>query len=57
MRGGKRPGAGRPLIGGIPRKQRQVRATDAEWQMIKLFADLIKKSDQNALNFIKSLDR
>ena len=42
MRGGKREGAGRPLTAGVLRKQRQTRATDEEWELIKRFDKLIK---------------
>ena len=42
MRGGKREGAGRPLTAGVPRKQRQTRATDDEWELIKRFDKLVK---------------
>lgn len=41
--GGARAGAGRPLTGGEVRKQRQTRATDAEWEIIKEFCKLLKK--------------
>lgn len=32
--GGRRPGAGRPLTGDEPRKNRSIRFTDAEWQFV-----------------------
>ena len=54
MRGGKREGAGRPLTAGVVRKQRQLRATDAEWELIKRFDKLIKYADKNAC--IKALE-
>ena len=41
--GGKREGAGRPLIGGIPRKPRQARLTDEEWGLVKDFIQLVKQ--------------
>ncbi|MBR3623885.1 MAG: hypothetical protein IKN43_11145 [Selenomonadaceae bacterium] len=48
MRGGARPGAGRPLTAGVVRKQRQTRATDDEWQLINAFAKLVKHGDRKA---------
>ena len=44
-RGGKRAGAGRPVIApeqSKTRPQRQVRAWDDEWEIIRRFADLAK---------------
>lgn len=41
--GGKREGAGRPLTAGEVRKQRQLRATEKEWEIIKEFAKILKK--------------
>ena len=38
--GGKREGAGRPLTAGEVRKQRQLRATEKEWEE---FAKILKK--------------
>ncbi len=46
--GGKREGAGRPLTGGAPRKQRQTRATDEEWELIKRFDKLVKHGHREA---------
>lgn len=54
MRGGKREGAGRPLTAGVVRKQRQTRATDEEWELIKRFDKLIKYGDKAAC--IKALE-
>ena len=48
MRGGKRLGAGRPLTAGEARKQRQTRATDDEWELLKRFDKLIKYGDRAA---------
>jgi hypothetical protein len=47
-RGGARPGAGRkaPIEG--PRKQRQMRATEQEWALIKAFERIVKKGDRAA---------
>ena len=39
-RGGAREGAGRPLTGGELRKQRQLRATEEEWQIIREFSQI-----------------
>ncbi len=52
-RGGARPGAGRPKGSknvGLkePRKQRQLRAHDDEWALIKRFEKLIKKGNMAA---------
>ena len=51
--GGKREGAGRPLIGGVPRKPRQVRATDDEWATIKEFVRLVKAKPKTARKLLK----
>ena len=48
MRGGKREGAGRPLTAGVVRKQRQTRATDEEWALIKRFDKLVKHGNKEA---------
>lgn len=48
MRGGKRAGAGRPLTAGEVRKQRQLRATNEEWNLIKRFEKLVKYADKPA---------
>ena len=47
-RGGKRQGAGRPLTAGEYRKQRQLRATDAEWDLIRRFSHILKHSKPDA---------
>ena len=41
--GGKREGAGRKATApdGLPRKQHQLRASDDEWEKIRLFLSLI----------------
>ena len=59
MRGGARPGAGRPKGSknvGLeqPRKQRQLRAHDDEWALIKRFDKLVKKGHKD--DCIKFLD-
>lgn len=54
-RGGKRPGAGRPLTAGEVRKQRQLRATDDEWKIIQRFAKIFKYGDKDAC--IQFLDK
>lgn len=41
--GRKREGAGRPLTAGEVRKQRQLRATEKEWEIIKEFSKILKK--------------
>ena len=52
--GGKRDGAGRKPTAGIAREQHQVRATPDEWQIIKAFADIVKKGDKHAaINFVE----
>ena len=45
-RGGKREGAGRPLTAGEVRKQRQMRATTDEWELIHRFSKLVKYGDK-----------
>lgn len=60
-RGGARPGAGRPKGSknvGLkePRKQRQLRAHDDEWALIKRFDKLVKKESKDiGLVFIRNL--
>ena len=46
--GGARPGAGRKVREGEPRKQHQVRATEAEWAMIKEFTRIVKEDPERA---------
>ena len=53
-RGGRREGAGRPLKAGEVRKQRQLRATTDEWELIQRLAKLVKYGDKEAC--IKFLD-
>ena len=55
VRGGRREGAGRPLTAGVARKQRQTRATDEEWTLIKRFDRLVKYGDKAAC--IKALEK
>ena len=47
-RGGKREGAGRPLKAGELRKQRQLRASTEEWELIRKFEKLVKYGDKDA---------
>lgn len=52
-RGGKRTGAGRPKVEEL-RKQRQLRATEAEWELIRRFSHILKYKDRDACEkFIK----
>lgn len=50
--GGKRAGAGRPKgttkAESNQRKQRQVRAHDDEWELIKKYAEIVKKDRARA---------
>lgn len=48
--GGKREGAGRKSTSpeGVPRKQHQLRASESEWEKIKLFANILKKNPELA---------
>lgn len=52
--GGKRAGAGRPLTAGVPRKQRQIRATDEEWEIIRAFAKIAKTDRERAVRMLKT---
>ena len=53
-RGGKREGAGRPKVE-EPRKQRQLRASTEEWELIRRFDKLIKYGDKAAcIEFLDS---
>lgn len=59
--GGARPGAGRPKGSknvGLeqPRKQRQLRAHDDEWELIKRFDKLIKKGHkEDCIKFLNEM--
>lgn len=46
-KGGARPGAGRPKVEEL-RKQRQLRATDDEWEIIRRFSRILKYGDKDA---------
>ena len=48
--GGKREGAGRKATSpeGVPRKQHQLRASDSEWEKIRLFAKILKGDPERA---------
>jgi len=52
--GGKREGAGRPLVGGVPRKPRPIRATDEEWDVIKAFAEIARQDIEKARDLVKT---
>lgn len=56
--GGKRKGAGRPVGTikdvSVQRKQRQVRAFDDEWIIIKAFADIVKKDPERAKRMMET---
>ena len=58
--GGARPGAGRPKgsVGAVePRKQRQLRAHDDEWELIKRFDKLIKKGHkEECIKFLEETE-
>ncbi len=47
-RGGKREGAGRPLVTGELRKKRQLRASQEEWELILRFDKVVKYGDKQA---------
>lgn len=55
-RGGKREGAGRPLTAGVPRKSRQTRATDEEWELIRKFSQLVKRDMEKARELLQSIE-
>ena len=55
--GGKREGAGRPLTGGVPRKQHQIRATDEEWELIRDFVQLAKQDTEMARKTLSHMKR
>ena len=52
--GGKRKGAGRPLVGDVPRKPRPIRATDEEWEVIKAFAAIVRRDIEKARELVKT---
>ena len=47
-KGGKRIGAGRKPIDNAERKQRQLRTSDEEWEIIKAFDKILKYGDKTA---------
>lgn len=47
-KGGARPGAGRPIEAGEVRKNRTLKATEAEWKIISDFAKILKCIDKKA---------
>ena len=56
-RGGVREGAGRPKGTTKPegvRKQRQLRAYDEEWEIIKEFSRILKKDPERAVRMMKT---
>ena len=56
-RGGTREGAGRPKgstkAEGV-RKQRQLRAYDEEWEIVKEFSSILKKDPERAVRMMKT---
>ena len=54
--GGVREGAGRPRTSpdGQLRKQRQTRASDDEWELIRAFAAIVKKDPARAARMMKT---
>ena len=55
-RGGVREGAGRPKGTTKPegvRKQRQLRAYDEQWEIIKEFSRILKKDPERAARMMK----
>lgn len=57
-RGGRREGAGRPLTVGEVRKQRQMRASTEEWDLVQRFAKLVKYGDKAAcINFLNEQEQ
>ena len=50
--GGAREGGGRPRLE-VPRKQRQIRATDEEWEIIKSLSAFVKKDIDKARELLK----
>lgn len=54
--GGARVGAGRPLKGySDARKQRQIRAHDHEWELIREFNKLLKVDFERAKELLEQL--
>lgn len=51
--GGRREGAGRPHVD-EPRKQRQLRATEVEWEIIKEFSKILKKDPERAKRMMET---
>lgn len=57
MKGGKREGAGRPLLAGEFRKLRSIRATTEEWEMIREFSQILKKHPKEAQQMLEHLKK
>lgn len=55
--GGKREGAGRHLTAGEVRKQRQLRASEKEWEIIKAFSKILKEEPTKANKIINGIKR
>lgn len=53
--GGAREGAGRPKENETIRKQRQLRAFDEEWELIKMFAKITRKDFNNAKKILDDI--
>lgn len=53
--GGKREGSGRKSTSpeGVPRKQHQLRASESEWEKIRIFANIVKKNPELADKMLK----
>lgn len=54
--GGVRAGAGRPSTSpeGVPRKQRQLRASDSEWDVVRKFAAIVKHDPERAKRILQT---
>ncbi len=57
MRGGTRPGSGRPKLA-VTRTVRQLRAFDDEWEIIRRFSQIVKHGDREACEaFIRTQEK
>ncbi len=56
-RGGARIGAGRPIEGEELKKNRTLKATTSEWNLIQEFAKIIKHGDKQAAKIFISQNK
>lgn len=57
--GGKRTGAGRKATSpeGVARKQHQLRASDSEWEKIRILAHVVKNNPELAEKMLEMVEK